>query len=90
MAEINDGGPAFPVPMVPWQDGFINVECAGMSVRIWLAGQIAAGLTSRPDPRRYNKDACGLTLEHWRDQCCDDDAEYCLRKADAIIKAAGL
>ena len=44
MSKINDGGPAFPVPMVPWQDGFINVECAGMTVRDWFAGQALAGI----------------------------------------------
>ena len=37
MKENNDGGPAFPVPMIPWQDGFINVECTGASLRDWLA-----------------------------------------------------
>ena len=46
MSAINDGGPAFPVPMVPWQDGFINVECTGMSLRDWLAGQVLQGLAS--------------------------------------------
>ena len=44
MSKINDGGPAFPVPMVPWKDGFINVECAGMSLRDWFAGQALQGI----------------------------------------------
>ena len=38
MEKINDGGPAFPVPMVPWEGGFINVECTGMTLRDWFAG----------------------------------------------------
>ena len=37
MTQPNDGGPAFPVPMIPWHDGFINVECTGASLRDWLA-----------------------------------------------------
>lgn len=44
MKEINDGGPAFPVPMVPWEGGFINVECTGMSLRDWFAGQALQGI----------------------------------------------
>ena len=39
MTQPNDGGPAFPVPMVPWQDGFINVECTGATLRDWFATQ---------------------------------------------------
>ena len=49
MGNINDGGPAFPVPMVPWKDGFINVECAGMSLRDWLAGLCSGNLPFCPD-----------------------------------------
>ena len=37
MTQPNDGGPAFPVPMVPWQDGFVNVECTGATLRDWFA-----------------------------------------------------
>ena len=39
MEKINDGGPALPVPMVPWQDGFVNVECTGATLRDWFATQ---------------------------------------------------
>ena len=48
MTQANDGGPAFPVPMVPWQDGFINVECTGASLRDWFATQ-----ASEQDIRRH-------------------------------------
>lgn len=45
---VDDGGPAFPVPMVPYRDGFIAVEDTGMSLRDWLAGQALAGLLACP------------------------------------------
>ena len=48
MTQPNDGGPAFPVPMVPWQDGFINVECTGTSLRDWFATH-----ASEQDIRRH-------------------------------------
>ena len=48
MTQPNDGGPAFPVPMVPWQDGFINVECTGATLRDWFATQ-----ASENDIRRH-------------------------------------
>ena len=48
MTQPNDGGPAFPVPMIPWQDGFINVECTGASLRDWLASH-----ASENDIRRH-------------------------------------
>ena len=39
MSKPNDGGPAFPVPMVPYRDGFTEVKEGGMSLRDWFAGQ---------------------------------------------------
>ena len=40
MKEINDGGPAFPVPMVRFDGGnFFNVRDTGMSLRDWFASQ---------------------------------------------------
>jgi hypothetical protein len=50
MEKTNDGGPAFPVPMVPWQDGFVNVECTGASLRDWLATH-----ASENDIRRHQR-----------------------------------
>lgn len=41
-ADIDDGGPAFPLPH--WQAG----ECRGMSLRDWLAGQALTGLLANP------------------------------------------
>ena len=42
----NDGGPAFPVPMVPCdnQGGFTDVREQGLSLRDWFAGQALAGI----------------------------------------------
>ena len=71
MKEINDGGPAFPVAMVPWQDGFINVECTGMSLRDWFAGQVLQGLAS--DGERY------------KDKFQEEIAVECYEMADEMI-----
>ena len=39
MTQPNDGGPAFPVPMVRYEDHFFNVHDGGMSLRDWFATQ---------------------------------------------------
>jgi len=43
---VNDGGPAFPVPMVPHdsQGGHTEVRWQGMSMRAYFAGQALAGM----------------------------------------------
>jgi len=38
----NDGGPAFPVPMVAPQGDYLNVSEEGMTLRDWFAGQALA------------------------------------------------
>ena len=78
MDKINDGGPAFPVPMVPWQDGFINVECTGASLRDWFASH-----ASENDIRRHQsliERSNGYTYQPSIEEC-----KYAY--ADAMIKA---
>ena len=43
---VNDGGPAFPVPMVPHdsQGGYTEVRWQGMSLRAWMAGKAMQGI----------------------------------------------
>ena len=50
MTQPNDGEPAFPVPMVRYEDNFFNVTDAGMSLRDWFAGQALSGLCSGSFP----------------------------------------
>lgn len=48
MSKINDGGPAFPVPVVQaFGDGLLAV--GGMSLRAYLAGQVI-GITAYSEP----------------------------------------
>ena len=49
MSKINDGGPAFPVPMVRYDDNnFFNVTDTGMTLRDWFASN-----ASETDIRRH-------------------------------------
>lgn len=50
MAEINDGGPAFPGYVVQ-EDGSRQWH-PGMSMRDWFAGQLLAGAIANEDIRR--------------------------------------
>ncbi len=45
---IEDGGPAFPVPVTPTRDGgwASCKEVEGMTLRDWFAGQALAGLAA--------------------------------------------
>lgn len=72
MEKISDGGPAFPVPMVPWQDGFVNVECTGMTLRDWFAGQALEGQAHRFDHPHNHRELL---------------AKDCYEIADAMIRA---
>jgi hypothetical protein len=41
MSKIDDGGPAFPVPMIPCDryGSYTSIEFGGMTLRDWFAGQ---------------------------------------------------
>jgi len=43
---VNDGGPAFPIPMIPLnsQGDYSEVRWHGMPVRTWLAGKAMQGI----------------------------------------------
>lgn len=47
---MNDGGPAFPVPMVPCErtDGFIEVSYRGMTLHDYFAAAVLTGMCANP------------------------------------------
>jgi len=80
MKPINDGGPAFPVPPIPWDGGFIDSQCTGMSLRDWFAANaseqdIEEHLGGKISPKTGRKTDC-LSREK---------AKFAY--ADAMIKA---
>ena len=62
-ATIDDGGPAFPVPIASSQPGELVSACelgaGGMSLRDWFAGQALAAMTVAPD---YSKGPCNYEM----------------------------
>lgn len=61
MSTIDDGGPAYPSEQGHTPDGTWNqTYCAGMSLRDWFAGQIAAAFMSRPDVIGTAKDRSAI------------------------------
>lgn len=61
--KINDGGPAFPVPMFTRQaDGqpmsSVEFEMGGMSLRDWFAGQALVGLLVNFSEHIHSMNAC--------------------------------
>ncbi len=75
---INDGGPAFPVPMFTREaDGqpmsATEYGLGGMSLRDWFAGQALAGLLASPETNMPFDVAAPLAYRH----------------ADAMLKARG-
>jgi len=50
-AQINDGGPAFPVPSVAWKEkgeDRVAIGTRGMTLRDYFAGQALAGALADP------------------------------------------
>ena len=50
-AQINDGGPAFPVPSVAWKEkgeDRVAIGTSGMTLRDYFAGQALAGALADP------------------------------------------
>lgn len=89
--DIPNGGPVFPVPMVPWQAGFINVECTGMTLRDYFAAHAphdALGLPIKVEEAaaRLGIPAANYRAEHHWHQVVAQ-ARYVF--ADAMMKARG-
>lgn len=70
---INDGGPAFPVPEAFYlgADELFSSECRGMSLRDWFAGQALIAL--------YQTDRSDFSTRQ--------DADQAYRIADAMLAA---
>jgi len=69
----NDGGPAFPQPVIGATDG--RACDPGMSLRDWFAGQALAGLCASTT----HDDSPGTALL----------ATWAYQQADAMLKARG-
>lgn len=53
MSEINDGGPAFPLPVADQECcGRFESGYGGMSLRDWFAAKAIQGLLASPDTSR--------------------------------------
>ena len=75
MADIKDGGPAFPVSWNANEPGQL-VSVPGMSLRDFFAGQALSGLF-----------ASGRPVEETPPKVYAVAAGYCYRIADAMLKA---
>ena len=62
--KINDGGPAFPVPLeLNANDETIQPESSGMTLRDWFAGQAMNGWVSCSETAGEKKDAAGFAYK---------------------------
>ena len=71
MAEINDGGPAYPTKRAaldPRESGFFTED--GMTLRDYFAAKSMEGMLTRPGSINV-----------------DDDARFAYRMADAMLRA---
>lgn len=85
MSEINDGGPAFPIPSVGTgdpRDGMTSGS-EGMSLRDYFAGQALAGVMQ--DWINYRKSDGGYIDDETHELIAED--AYGI--ADAMLKARG-
>lgn len=68
----NDGGPAFPIPMLPGEYYKGDGSPDGMALRDWFAGQALAGYFAAPHTPHQNAADAGV-------------AAYLYEIADAMI-----
>ena len=76
MDKVNDGGPAFPIPLAPGELYTETRSGCGMTLRDWFAGKALAGL----DADRIASDAT-----HNADATVKHRAWVCYALADAMI-----
>ena len=74
MTAKNDGGPAFPVPLLPGQSWQGIGQCDGMTLRDYFAGRAMQSYL-------LDKDRDSFTFEQW--------AQASYEMADAMLKARG-
>lgn len=75
MSTINNGGPAFPIPLQPDQSWQGMAPCDGMTLRDYLAAKAIQGFCA-------NVNTQPTTQNHF-----DNLAEDAWRMADAMLKA---
>ena len=74
MTAKNDGGPAFPVPLLPGQSWQGMGPCDGMTLRDYFAGRAMQSYL-------LDKDRDSFTFEQW--------AQASYEMADAMLEARG-
>lgn len=87
---IDDGGPAFPVPMIPCdrEGGYTEVRYQGMTLRQWYAGQALNGILSQSPGSLFGHrniwKAC-LNNTDTEDEWFSETARVACKIADALI-----
>lgn len=64
---INDGGPAFPRPSGPPQEGIDTTAKSGMSLRDWFAGQALPVVMQAADTRKHTIADVGIAAYSFAD-----------------------
>jgi hypothetical protein len=86
--KINNGGPAFPVPLNPGQSYQGHAPCDGMTLRDYFAAKAIQGMLAVPDDQRYgDRVDKSLSIEAWQRWCVTGMVEHAFRVADAMLKA---
>ena len=73
---INNGGPAFPIPLHPWQTYTAHATCDGMTLRDYFAAKAMQGMAA-------SKEHCTDGWAH------SDIAVQAYNIADAMLRARG-
>ncbi|SUW10778.1 Uncharacterised protein [Bordetella bronchiseptica] len=84
MTTINDGGPAFPIPLNPGQSYLGHSLCDGMTLRDYFAARAMLGIITGDSPWRSAKYTPDNRLTN-----VENDAKLAYRYADAMLAARG-
>jgi hypothetical protein len=93
-AKINDGGPAFPVPLNPGESLPCGKSADGMNLRDWLAGQAMPAIYTVEmqvfGPQRIRELISGEEPTERDDlDWSENVARDCYRLADAMLRERG-
>lgn len=90
-APLGDGGPSFPVPMIPYDPsgGFTNVEWQGLSLRDYFAAKAMLGelITSSSDATPESTDALIKAAQKAKRTPAQQIAFNAYQMADAMLAA---
>ena len=94
MSAVNDGGPAFPIPIAGCNDGCVyntleqsSGELGGMTLRDYFAAKALVGALANSDSGNGAMEPTMMYVGSHPEEACELLATFAYRLADAMLAA---